>query len=56
GELLNTAVSGADDPIKKAYALKLGIEAGRLGFEAVRIARKRCATARSRLEGMSVVE
>ncbi len=39
-----------------AQAMKLSIEAGRLGFEAGRIARKRCATASSPLEGMSVVE
>ncbi|HDR5356754.1 TPA: thiazole synthase [Bacillus anthracis] len=56
GVLLNTAVSGAKDPIKMAQAMKLSIEAGRLGFEAGRIARKRCATASSPLEGMSVVE
>ena len=47
GVLLNTAVSGAKDPIKMAQAMKLSIEAGRLGFEAGRIARKRCATASS---------
>ncbi|HDR3955044.1 TPA: thiazole synthase [Bacillus anthracis] len=56
GVLLNTAVSGAKDPIKMAQAMKLSIEAGRLGFEAGRIARKRCVTASSPLEGMSVVE
>ncbi|WP_410990914.1 thiazole synthase [Bacillus cereus] len=56
GVLLNTAVSGAKDPIKMAQAMKLSIEAGRLGFEAGRIARKRCATASSPLEGMRVVE
>ncbi|WP_242141809.1 MULTISPECIES: thiazole synthase [unclassified Bacillus cereus group] len=56
GVLLNTAVSGAKDPIKMAEAMKLGIHAGRLGFEAGRIARKRFATASSPLEGMSVVE
>ena len=30
-----------------AQAMKLSIEAGRLGFEAGRIVRKRCATASS---------
>ncbi|MCP8968134.1 thiazole synthase [Ectobacillus ponti] len=56
GVLLNTAVSGAKDPVKMAAAMKLGIQAGRLGFEAGRIARKRYATASSPLEGMSVLE
>lgn len=56
GVLLNTAVSGAKDPVKMAEAMKLSIQAGRLGFEAGRIARKRCANASSPLEGMSVLE
>lgn len=51
--LLNTAVSGAKDPVKMALAMKLAIEAGRLGFEAGRIAKKQYATASSPLEGMS---
>jgi thiazole synthase len=53
GVLLNTAVSGAKDPVKMALAMKLAIEAGRLGFEAGRIPKKRYATASSPLEGMS---
>jgi thiazole synthase len=53
GVLLNTAVSGAEDPVKMALAMKLAIEAGRLGFEAGRIPKKRYATASSPLEGMS---
>lgn len=56
GVLLNTAVSGAKDPVKMAEAMKLAIEAGRLGYEAGRIARKRYATASSPIEGMSVLE
>ena len=52
--LLNTAVSGANDPVKMAEAMKLAIEAGRLGFEAGRIPKKRYATASSPLEGMSI--
>ncbi|MBD8067754.1 thiazole synthase [Bacillus sp. PS06] len=55
GVLLNTAVSGAQDPVKMAHAMKLAIEAGRLGFEAGRIPKKRYATASSPLEGMSTV-
>ncbi|MCL1950829.1 MAG: thiazole synthase [Turicibacter sp.] len=53
GVLLNTAVSGAKDPVKMAQAMKLAIEAGRLGFEAGRIPKKDYATASSPLEGMS---
>ncbi|SFJ94224.1 MULTISPECIES: thiazole synthase [unclassified Bacillus (in: firmicutes)] len=56
GVLLNTAVSGAKDPVKMAEAMKLSIQAGRLGFEAGRIACKRCGVASSPLEGMSVLE
>lgn len=56
GVLLNSAVSGATDPVKMAEAMKLAIRAGRLGFEAGRIARKRYATASSPIEGMSVLE
>jgi len=54
GVLLNTAVSGAKDPVKMANAMKLAIEAGRLGFEAGRIPKKRYATASSPMEGMSI--
>jgi thiazole synthase len=51
--LLNTAVSGAKNPVQMALAMKLAIEAGRLGYEAGRIPKKRYATASSPLEGMS---
>ncbi|GIP19380.1 thiazole synthase [Paenibacillus montaniterrae] len=51
--LLNTAVSGANDPVKMALAMKLAIEAGRLGREAGRIPKKRYASASSPLEGLS---
>ncbi|KKK37129.1 thiazole synthase [Mesobacillus campisalis] len=54
GVLLNTAVSGAGDPVKMAKAMKLAIEAGRLGFEAGRIPKKIYATASSPTEGLSV--
>ncbi|SDZ78412.1 thiazole synthase [Thalassobacillus cyri] len=40
GVLLNTAVSGAEDPVKMAEAMKLAIQAGRLGYEAGRIEKK----------------
>lgn len=49
--LLNTAVSGAQNPVKMALAMKLAIEAGRLGFEAGRIPKKRYASASSPMEG-----
>ncbi len=52
--LLNTAVSAVKDPVKMAKAMKLAIEAGRLGFEAGRIPKKRYATASSPAEGMSI--
>jgi thiazole synthase len=55
GVLLNTAVSGAQDPVRMALAMKLAIEAGRLGFEAGRIPKKRYASASSPLEGVSRV-
>jgi len=49
--LLNTAVSGAQKPVRMALAMKLAIEAGRLGFEAGRIPVKRYASASSPMEG-----
>ncbi len=52
GVLLNTAVSGAKDPVKMAQAMKLAIEAGRLGFEAGRIDEKEYAVASSPTTGM----
>ncbi|ENH95578.1 thiazole synthase [Gracilibacillus halophilus YIM-C55.5] len=54
GVLLNTAVSGSDDPVKMAQAMKQAIEAGRLGYEAGRIAKKDYAVASSPKEGISV--
>lgn len=53
GVLLNTAVSGADDPVQMARAMKLAVKAGRLGFEAGRIPRKEIASASSPVEGVS---
>lgn len=50
--LLNTAVSGAKDPVKMAEAMKLAIDAGRLGFEAGRIEEKEYAVASSPTTGM----
>ncbi|WP_404323142.1 thiazole synthase [Cytobacillus firmus] len=53
GVLLNTAVSSAADPVKMAKAMKLAIEAGRLGYEAGRTPKKRYASASSPAEGMA---
>lgn len=52
GVLLNTAVSGANDPVKMAQAMKLAVEAGRLGFEAGRIEEKEYGVASSPTTGM----
>ncbi|MEI7028304.1 thiazole synthase [Paenibacillus sp. y28] len=52
GVLLNTAVSGADNPVQMAQAFKLAVEAGRLGYLAGRIPKKRYASASSPVEGM----
>ena len=51
GILLNTAVSGAKDPVKMAEAMKLGIHAGRLSYEG-RIPVKYTAQASSPTEGL----
>ncbi|MFH2007822.1 MAG: thiazole synthase [bacterium] len=52
GVLMNTAVAGADDPMKMARAMRLAVEAGRLAYEAGRIPRKLYATASSPIEGV----
>src|SRR5258708_1015912 len=50
--LMNTAIGLARDPVAMARAMKLGIEAGRLAFQAGRIPRKPYASASSPLEGV----
>ncbi|HHY66251.1 thiazole synthase [Kyrpidia sp.] len=52
GILLNTAVSGAEDPVLMAEAMRLAVEAGRKGYLAGRVAKKRYASASSPVEGM----
>ena len=52
GVLLNTGVAHAKDPVKMAAAMKHAIEAGRLAYQAGRIAKKRYATASSPFEGV----
>jgi thiazole synthase len=52
GVLMNTAISGASDPVAMAEAMNLAVRAGRLAFKAGRIPRKLYATASSPLEGV----
>ncbi|WP_213422810.1 thiazole synthase [Bhargavaea massiliensis] len=52
GVLLNTAVSEAADPVKMAKAMKLAVEAGRLGFEAGRMPVRDYGVASSPMEGL----
>src|ERR1700693_4970191 len=52
GILMNTAIAAADDAEKMALAMKLGVEAGRLAFEAGRMERKLYASASSPLSGL----
>ncbi len=50
--LMNTGIAGAEDPVSMARAMRLAIEAGRLGFRSGRIQRKMYATASSPHEGV----
>jgi thiazole synthase len=52
GVLLNTAISGARDPLKMAHAMRHAAEAGRLAHQAGRIGKKLYATASSPTEGV----
>jgi thiazole synthase len=52
GILMNTAVAAAEDAEKMALAMKLGVEAGRLAFEAGRMEKKLYASASSPLAGV----
>lgn len=52
GVLLNTAVAGAQDPALMAEAFKWAVVAGRKGYMAGRIPKKRYASASSPVEGM----
>ena len=51
GILLNSAVSGAHDPVLMARAMRLAVEAGRAGLRAGRMPRRRYAKASSPEEG-----
>src|SRR3954454_25272087 len=50
--LMNTAIAAAEDAVKMALAMKAGIEAGRLAWEAGRMAKKLYASASSPLVGV----
>ncbi|MBW3636781.1 MAG: thiazole synthase [Armatimonadetes bacterium] len=50
--LLQTAVYGAGQPLQMARAMKAGVEAGRLAFEAGRMPKKLYGSASSPLEGV----
>jgi thiazole synthase len=52
GLLVNTAISGAQDPVAMATAMKLATEAGRLAYRAGRIPRKLYGSASSPLGGL----
>ncbi|MEA5115161.1 MAG: thiazole synthase [Geobacteraceae bacterium] len=52
GVLMNTAISGAQDPVAMAEAMNLAVRAGRLAYMSGRIPRKLYATASSPLEGL----
>src|SRR5579885_3373099 len=52
GLLVNSAISGAKDPIAMARAMRLAVEAGRLAYLAGRIETKLYATASSPLTGL----
>ena len=45
--LMNTAIAGANDPIKMARAMNYAVRAGRLAYQAGRIQKKLYATASS---------
>lgn len=52
GVLLNTGIAHAQDPLRMAEAMRLGIEAGRLAYLSGRIPKKLYATASSPEEGV----
>lgn len=52
GVLMNTAIAGAQNPLQMAQAMKAGVAAGRMAFQAGRIPQKLYATASSPLQGM----
>lgn len=51
GVLLNTAIAAADDPVRMAQAMRLGVQAGREAYLAGRMPKKRYGSASSPIEG-----
>jgi thiazole synthase len=51
--LMNTAIAQAKDPLKMARAMKQGVEAGRLAYEAGRMPMRLYASASSPLDGLA---
>ena len=49
---MNTAVAEADDPVRMALAMRLGVEAGRLAWLAGRMPRREVAVPSSPTAGM----
>jgi thiazole synthase len=52
GILMNTAIAEAEDPVRMAVAMRLGVQAGRLAFLAGRMPRREVAVPSSPLTGM----
>jgi len=52
GVLLNTAIAGAKDPLRMAWAMRYATDAGRLAYLAGRIPKKLYANASSPTDGM----
>ena len=52
GVLMNTAIAGAEDPVKMAEAMKLAVRAGRLAYQAGRIEKRMHANASSPAAGL----
>lgn len=52
GVLMNTAIAGAQHPVRMAVAMRKAVEAGRLAYRAGRIPRQYGATASSPLTGL----
>ena len=52
--LMNTAIAQAKDPLKMAKAMKAGVEAGRLAYQAGRIPRRLYASASSPIDGTAI--
>lgn len=52
GVLMNTAIAAAKDPIAMAHAMRLGVEAGRLAYNAGRMPRKLYADPSSPVGGL----